>query len=82
MEEFTPETNLLVPYIEIFYTNKTMKPEYDLSKMKSRPNPFAYRFKTDGDLIFYFKKNLTHQEIFTDKIKESPFKKYNNDSCT
>lgn len=40
-----------------------MKPEYDLSKMKSRPNPFASQLKQDcilkinDNLSFHFKES-------------------------
>lgn len=39
-----------------------MKPEYDLSKMKSRPNPYAAKLKKPvtmrlgGDVLDYFKE--------------------------
>ena len=30
--------------------DKTMKPEYDLTKMKSRPNPYAQKLKQQVSL--------------------------------
>ena len=54
--------------------DKAMKPEYDLSKMKSRPNPFAKQLKQQVtlplgiDVIEYFeamaqKKGISCQEL-------------------
>ncbi|WP_013320896.1 CopG family antitoxin [Gloeothece verrucosa] len=51
-----------------------MKPEYDLSKMKSRPNPFAKQLKQQVtlplglDVIEYFEakaqeKGISYQEL-------------------
>ena len=46
-----------------------MKDEYDLSKMKSRPNPYARRLKKqltirmDVDIIAYFKAMATQTGI-------------------
>ncbi len=51
-----------------------MKPEYDLSKMKSRPNPFAKQLKQQVtlslglDVIEYFEvkaqeKGVSYQEL-------------------
>jgi len=45
----------------IITNGDVMKDEYDLSKMKSRPNPYAKRLKkqvtlrVSGDVIDYFK---------------------------
>ncbi len=54
--------------------DKTMKQEYDLSKMKSRPNPFAKQLKQQVtlplgiDIIEYFeamaeKQGISYQEL-------------------
>ena len=54
--------------------DKTMKPEYDLSKMKKRPNPFAKQLKKQVtislgiDVIEYFEtmaqeKGISSQEL-------------------
>jgi uncharacterized protein (DUF4415 family) len=60
-----------------------MRKEYDLKKMKLRPNPYASRLKQsvtirlDKDVIDYF-KNLS-------KVTESPYQTLVNDflrSCT
>ncbi|VAW34750.1 hypothetical protein MNBD_CHLOROFLEXI01-2101 [hydrothermal vent metagenome] len=46
---------------QIIINGDVMKDEYDLSKMKSRPNPYAKRLKkqvtlrVSGDVIDYFK---------------------------
>ncbi|WP_341737642.1 antitoxin [Microcoleus sp. CAWBG640] len=54
--------------------DKTMEPEYDLSKMKKRPNPFAKQLKKQVtislgiDVIEYFEtmaqeKGISSQEL-------------------
>lgn len=54
--------------------DKAMKPEYDLTKMKSRPNPFAKKLKQQVtlplglDVIQYFEekakeKGISYQEL-------------------
>jgi len=51
-----------------------MKPEYDLSKMKSRPNPFASQLKKEitlklsDDLIDFFQKKATEKCISYQEI--------------
>lgn len=53
-----------------------MKPEYDLAKMKNRPNPFASQLKEEvtlklsDDLINFFQqkaveKGLSYQEVIS-----------------
>ncbi|GGA09783.1 hypothetical protein CYANOKiyG1_22670 [Okeania sp. KiyG1] len=52
-----------------FMENKTMKPEYDLTKMKSRPNPYAKKLKQQISLslgievIEYFEKKAQEKGI-------------------
>uniref|UniRef100_UPI003446E677 CopG family antitoxin n=1 Tax=Okeania sp. SIO2F4 TaxID=2607790 RepID=UPI003446E677 len=49
--------------------NKSMKPEYDLTKMKSRPNPYAKKLKQQVNLslgievIEYFEKKAEEKGI-------------------
>lgn len=49
--------------------DKTMKPEYDLTKMKSRPNPYAKKLKQQVNLslgievIEYFEKKAQEKGI-------------------
>ncbi|GGA54042.1 hypothetical protein CYANOKiyG1_74210 [Okeania sp. KiyG1] len=54
--------------------NKIMKPEYDLTKMKSRPNPYAKKLKQQVNLslgvevIEYFEKKSTRKRNFVSTI--------------
>ncbi|WP_237397157.1 hypothetical protein [Okeania sp. KiyG1] len=51
-----------------------MKPEYDLTKMKSRPNPYAKKLKQQVNLslgvevIEYFEKKSTRKRNFVSTI--------------
>jgi len=58
-----------------------MKEEYDLSTMKSRPNPYVNRLKreitieTEESVVEYFKKiaqkrNTSYQELISSYLKE------------
>lgn len=53
---------------------KTMEPEYDLSKMKSRPNPFAKQLKQQVtlplglDVIEYFEEKANEKGISYEEL--------------
>jgi uncharacterized protein (DUF4415 family) len=60
---------------------KPMKPEYDLSKMKKRPNPFAQKLKKQVtlplgiDVIEYFEnmakeQGISYQELINLYLKD------------
>ncbi len=54
--------------------DKTMKPEYDLTKMKSRPNPYAKKLKQQVNLslgievIEYFEKKAKEKGIYYQQL--------------
>jgi uncharacterized protein (DUF4415 family) len=73
--------NLKMNKIDFEWDDKKMKEEYDLSKMKSRPNPYAKHLKreiiidTDISVIEYFKEmaqknGLSYQNLINLYLKD------------